>query len=220
MRNAAAIFAAAFLIRQRYFVAFVTAIAIACLLHIGYYTEWLDDETDEQITMLHQVVKLTHPGEMLMDYKGETVFRRRPFYFILEAIGRAAMRDGLLPDTIPEDMLRARCYVAQADGAFWPARAKAFLVDHFIDVGRLRVAGHVIPPEGTFTVVIPGDYVVIHGEGIAAGSLDGTPLTGPRTLAAGAHRFVRRDPDAHIVFLWAPAFARGFSPYHLRDREF
>ncbi len=54
------------------------ALAIASLF---YYTDRFRNHTKGTVTTLSHVLRLTRPGEFLMDMKGETVFRRRPFYF-------------------------------------------------------------------------------------------------------------------------------------------
>ncbi len=197
----------------------LAAWTLLCLYGLGHYTEWLKNDTREFTTMMNQALGLTRPGEPLMDFKGETIYRRRPYYFIFEAIGRAEMRHGLIPDTIATDMIRARCHVAQADGRFWPPRAKQFLLEHFIDVGRLRVSGNVIPESGAFETAIPGRYVIIDPHGGAAGTLDGARYHGAVELAPGMHHFARAA-DERVAWLWAPAFERGYSPFHLRDLDF
>ena len=53
-----------------------------------------------------------------------------------------------------------------------------------------------------------------------AGVLDGTPYRGARLLTPGLHRFVRAGKNERVSCLWAPAFTRGYSPFHLRDRDF
>jgi hypothetical protein len=186
---------------------------------IAYYAKPLVNQTDEQITMLNQVLGMTRPGEPLMDYKGETIFRRRPFYYIFEKIGRGQVRSGLIVDTIPESIIAARCHAAQADGAFWPPRGREFMVKNFLDMGRIRASGQWIGDEGTFTIAVPGDYLVVDPNGIAAGTLDGSPQLAARSLEAGPHRFARAH-DGPLAVMWAPAFTRGYSPFHLRDREF
>jgi uncharacterized membrane protein YfbV (UPF0208 family) len=218
-----AIFVVAWLIRicttnLRLAIAYAVA-TILCIGGLMHYTERLHDETAESITMMHQVLRLTAPGEPLTDFKGETVYRRRPTYYVLETITREAMRHNLLPDTMWEDAVRASCHVAEADGPFWPPRSRALFSANFLDMGRLRASGQWIKPDGSFTIAIPGDYVVVDRAGLARGSLDGTPLTAARTLDAGAHRFAPPN-DSHLAVLWAPAFARGFSPFHPKDRDF
>jgi hypothetical protein len=195
------------------------ALAAILLASLYYYGDGFADHTREHITMMNQVLHLTRPGEPLMDLKGETIYRRRPYYFIFEAITRASMKQGLLPDTIPEDVVRARCYVAQADGPFFPPRGRRFLAEHFVDLGRLRAAGYWLGGSGEFQIAVPGPYVILGGSGEARGMLDGTPYRGARELAAGEHVFL---PEEHerLVAVWAPAFERGFSPLHHRDKDF
>jgi hypothetical protein len=197
----------------------LAAIALLALFELGRETHWLKNETRELTTMMDQVLHLTRPGEPLMDYKGETIYRWRPYYFILEAIGRAELKQGVIPDTIARDMINVQCHVAQADGAFWPRDARQFLLKHYIDVGRLRAAGNVIEQPGDFEVAVPGIYVIIGKNGQAHGTLDGAPYRDAIELAPGIHHFDRAT-DEQVVWLWAPAYQRGFSPFHLRDRDF
>jgi hypothetical protein len=186
---------------------------------ICFYAKPLVDQTDEHITMLNQVLGMTRPGEPLMDYKGETIFRRRPFYFIFEKIGRDQVRNGLIVDTIPESIIAARCHAAQADGAFWPPRGREFMVNNFLDMGRIRASGQWLAGDGSFTIAVPGEYLVVDTNGIAQGTLDGTPQTAARNLEAGPHHFASAREE-RLAVIWAPAFTRGYSPFHLRDREF
>ena len=212
------IFIVAALARKTYFVPAAVTLAIVSLLAVGYYTAWLTNGTREFITMENQLLRLTRPGDLVMDYKGETIYRRRPYYFILEFITRNAIVQGIVSDTVPEDLVRTRCYVAQADGAQWPDRARDFMHNYFIDLGRLRAAGQWLRPDGAFTIAIPGQYVVLTRNGQAAGMLDGTPYRGARALAPGTHTFTGQR--RRLACLWAPAYTRGFSPFHPRDLDF
>jgi len=216
----AAIFLVALAVRRERFVTMVAAFSIVCLIAVGYYAAWLTNKTREYITMESQLLRLTRPGEMVMDYKGELIYRPRPYYLILEYITRNAIAHGLLKDTVPEDLVRTGCHVAQADGTQWPDRARDFMRTYFINVGRLRVSGQWLQPDGSFTIGVPGDYVILTKRGHAAGSLDGTPYQGARRLAAGTHRFAGAHACKQVACEWAPAYARGFSPFHLQDLDF
>jgi MFS family permease len=216
----AAILVVAPLARGKRFVTAIAALATVSLIASGYYTEWLANRTREFITMEAQLLRLTRPDELVMDYKGETIYRRRPYYFILENITRNAIARGLIKDTVPEDLVRTECHIAQADGAQWPDRARDFMRAYFVDVGRLRVSGQWISSDGSFTIGVPGDYVVLTKRGDAIGSLDSTPYVGARRLAAGTHRFAGAQGRERLVCLWAPAYARGFSPFHHQDLVF
>jgi hypothetical protein len=214
-----AIFSVAALMRRKYFVMIIGVLSIVFLVSVGYYTAWLSNRTRESITMENQLLRLTTPSDMVMDYKGEMIYRRRPYYFILEYITRHAIAHGLVADTVPEDLVRTRCHVAQADGTQWPDRARVFMHTYFIDLGRLRASGQWLRSDGSFTIGVPGDYVILTKQGEAGGLLDGTPYRGPRQLAAGPHTFTAAHPEG-MACLWAPAYARGFSPFHLQDLDF
>jgi hypothetical protein len=188
-------------------------------LHTANQAEWFRNATLEQITMMRQVLGLSRPGEPLIDLKGETIYRRRPYYYILEFITRHAMEAGLIPDTIEQDVIRARCHVAQADGEFFPLHGRNFMAANFLDMGRLRAAGQWIRDDGIFSIAIPGEYVVVDRHGIIAGQVDGQPNV-PRSYEPGLHRWSAAVPGERTAVLWAPALARGYSPFHLRDRAF
>ena len=196
--------------------AFAIAAAV-CVAALYYYADRFENNTDWHITMMNQALRLSHPGEPLLDHKGETIYRRRPFYFAFEIATRMLMSRGVIRDTVAEDVIRTRTHVAQADGAMWPPRGRAFLNAHFINMGRLRASGQWIAKDGTFTIAVPGEYVIVGERGEVRGVLDGTSYRGARELGAGAHRFVG---EKNVAVLWAPAFRRGHSPFHLRDLDF
>jgi hypothetical protein len=214
----AAIFAAAAMTRARRPLRAFAATAIVFLVSLWYYADRFQNRTAWHTTMMDQVLRVTRPGEPLIDHKGETIYRPRPYYFIFENITRAQIARGIIKDTVAEDVVRTRTYVAQADGAMWPPKARAFLSAHFVDLGRIRAAGQWIKDDGTFTIGVPGEYVILDADGEASGVLDGSPYRGARQLAAGAHRF--DGAKGQVVAVWAPAYRRGHSPFHLRDREF
>ncbi len=189
-------------------------LAVLALVFVAFIvkeTRGFKNQTREEITMIRQVLKLTRPGEYLMDIKGETIFRRRPSYPIFEFITRNQMIRGMIADTVPEDVVARRCYAAQADGEFWPPRARAFLSANFLDLGRLRAAGQWIKADGSVTIAVPGEYVIVSHDGV---------VRGPLQLAAGAHRIERANSAERVAVIWAPAIARGLSPFRLQDRDF
>jgi hypothetical protein len=198
-----AIFAAAFL--QLRGVMIAIALSIAAL---WYYADRFENNTDWHVTMMQQALRLTRPGDMLLDVKGETIYRRRPYYHALENVTRTQLAHGLLEDTIPEDVVRTRTYVAQADGPLWPPRGRAFLSENFLNMGRLRAAGQMVKEDGTFFIAIPGEYVIVDANGAVAA---------PRWLKPGPHQFTAKK---NVAVMWAPAFRRGHSPFHLRDLDF
>jgi hypothetical protein len=200
-----AIFAVAAIGRRTWIFA---ALALLFVAFIAKETRGFTDQTKEEITMIRQVLRLTRPGEYLMDIKGETIFRRRPSYHIFEFITRNQMVRGMIADTVPEDVVAKRCYAAQADGEFWPPRARAFLAANFLDLGRLRAAGQWIKADGSFTIAVPGEYVIVSRDGI---------VRPKAVLAAGTYRV---NSGQRLAVIWAPAIERGLSPFRLQDRDF
>jgi hypothetical protein len=192
--------------------------AIVCVFSLYHYADRFENNTDWHITMMDQVLRLSHPGEPLLDHKGETIYRRRPFYFAFEIATRTLMSRGIIRDTVAEDVIRTRTHIVQADGAMWPPRGRAFLNENFINLGRLRASGQWIAEDGTFTIAVPGEYVIVSERGEARGVLDEIAYAGARELGTGAHRFV--GGEKKVAALWAPAFRRGHSPFHLRDLAF
>jgi hypothetical protein len=205
----AAIFASAMLLRARRPLHAIGATAAVFVAALWYYADRFENRTAWHTTMMDQVLRLSKPGEPLIDHKGETIYRPRPFYFIFENITRAQIARGIIKDTLPEDVVRTRTYVAQADGAMWPPRARAFLSQNFVNLGRLRAAGQWLREDGRFTIAIPGEYVVVSERGA---------MTVPRRFDAGAYRYHGRRERLAVV--WAPAIRRGHSPFHLRDVDY
>lgn len=165
-------------------------------------------QTGEAIETIAQALQITRTGDLLLDYKGETIYRRRPFFYALEFITRRAMREGKLQNTIVRDVVEKRCYVTQSAGPFFTEGVVEVLHRYFVDVGRLRVAGQSVI-DGRFEVLVPGTYAVIVRQGSVQGLLDGTRYDVPRTLSAGVHTFAGSD---EAIVLWAPAVERGARP--------
>jgi len=80
---------------------------------------WPDGGTG-QPRLLADVLRLTRDHEPIMDAKGETVFRLRPYYFVLEGITKARIARGLLPDRIASDIERTRTHFAVLDDERFP----------------------------------------------------------------------------------------------------
>jgi hypothetical protein len=198
--------------------ALFAALAALFLASIAYDSTWFEDGIASDIAMIDDALHLSLPDEPLMDLKGETVYRRRPYYYVFEKITRDAIRAGLLPDRVAEPVVAAKCHVVQVDGPFSPARSRMFLSANYLGVGRLRTSGQWVQANGSFAIAVPGRYVLLSKSGEAAGVLDGVPYSGPRDLLPGSHRFVGTRAG-RVACLWGPAFERGFSPFRTKGRE-
>ncbi len=194
----------------------MAALILIFIASLARYTGGFSDRTRDHIARTQRILDLARRGEWVMDCKGETVFRRRPFYYALESITRTAMASRVIADTIPEQVVGRRCHVVGPDDARYPPRAGAFLRTYFLDVGTVRASGQWVRGDGTFAIAIPGRYVMASERGLARGILDGAPFSRPVMLPAGVHRFVRTTAGERVACLWADAYERGYSPFRGR----
>src|SRR5439155_11618170 len=172
--------------------AFAGTVAIELGVTVAVDTPWIDRarlERDE----LAEVLRLTSPGERVMDLKGEAIFRPRPVYAVFEALTQARLRRGLLRDDIAEHLSATRTAVVCWDAGGFPPRARAFMAASYLPVGRWRVAGCLIEPDPlsgedrAFRLGVSQRYALVGARGPATGALDGAPYRGARWLAAGGH---------------------------------
>jgi Dolichyl-phosphate-mannose-protein mannosyltransferase len=191
---------------------------IEFFLGMAAHPFWLDRARIET-NLLRGVLRLTDPGDYVLDCKGETIFRQRCFRPVTESITLERLRRGLMADNAAERCIATHTGVAVMMGRM-PARARAFVWKNYIPVGdNLLVAGRFLGPSSTdstrmdFDVVIPAPYKIIARDGVPVrGTLDGTPYDGARFLASGKHTFVQTSPGATLVLLWAQAVDRNFIP--------
>jgi cell shape-determining protein MreD len=178
---------------------------------------WIDGGRAET-NLLRGVLKLTDPGDFVIDCKGETIFRQRCFRPVTESIMLERLMRGLVVDNAAQRCVETHTCLAVTKGRM-PLRAKQFVGKNYIPVGDdLRVAGRFLKPSTTdrtridFEVVIPAPYKIVARDGPVRGTLDGTPYDGARFLAPGKHTFVRTSPGETLLLLWAQAVDRGFIP--------
>ena len=178
---------------------------------------WIDRARLET-NLLHAVLKLTDPGDFVLDCKGETIFRQRCFWPVTESIMLERLARGLVADNAAERAVETRTCVAAMKGRM-PLHAKKFIWKNYIPVGNdLKVAGKFLRPSATdgsrleFEVVIPASYKIVGRDGPVTGILDGTPYEGARFLAPGLHTFVQTSSRAQLAALWAQAVDRNFAP--------
>jgi Dolichyl-phosphate-mannose-protein mannosyltransferase len=205
-----------------------TLIVIAELI-ISFATHPIREKaTSEEINLLRNVLALTDPSDVVLDCKGETVFRARCYRPVLERITMRAIRNGVFPDDIPEYCIKTHdCVVATIFRKRFPPGTRDFVRQNYLPVAKdLRVAGTTLhrstqdPHQLTFNVVIPADYEIISpdGEGDVAGTLDGKVYAGPRSLSAGPHVFEQTSPASNrLILLWARAAERHYLPLTTRD---
>jgi dolichyl-phosphate-mannose-protein mannosyltransferase len=178
---------------------------------------WIDRARLET-GLLRGVLKLTDPGDFVLDCKGETIFRQRCFWPVTESIMLERIARRLVDDNAAQRAVETRTCVAAMKGRM-PLRAKQFIWKNYITVGNdLKVVGRFLRPSATdrtgmeFEVVIPASYKIVARDGPVTGTLDGTPYEGARFLAPGVHSFVQTSSRTQLAALWARAVDRNFLP--------
>src|SRR3954454_8629055 len=192
----------------------VCELLVALLVH----PFWMDKaklETD----LLRTTLKVSEPGDFVFDRRGETVFRQRCFYPIIETFTKERIRRGLMVDDTIERCINTRtCVVTLPDDM--PFATFRFLEQNYLPVGnKLRVAGVLLHSSTDekhfdFEIVIPASYKIIARDvGTVTGMLDGQRYEGKeRFLSAGLHTFVQTSTGRDLVVFWAQAVDRHFRP--------
>jgi hypothetical protein len=178
------------------------------------------DGTLAEREVLREVLELTRPGEYVMDLKGESVFRRRAFYYVMEPLTCGRIKHKMLEDTIARDVAAKQVHVVLNRSQTYAEATLDFLTENYLRVGEVRVAGRVLSawPNAPrvaiqFPVLIPGNYVLWSEDGAEPrGLLDGTPYNGPRELAPGPHTFEPEAVYPALALFWERAAKAGYKP--------
>ena len=167
---------------------------------------------------LAEVLDLTNPGDYVMDAKGETIFRTRPIYFVLEGVTLQRMKMGLIANNIRERLLATKTCVVLNHRLREPNQSW-MRANYISGNSRVFVAGKnlgEIPSAGTidFSTVIPARYAFLFAKKTAAGTIDGQPLAASQWIEPGAHE-LRFEPGGSgaVALVWAQAAERGFTPF-------
>ncbi|XHR30329.1 MAG: ArnT family glycosyltransferase [Chthoniobacteraceae bacterium] len=169
-----------------------------------------------------RALKLTDPGDEVMDTKGEMIYRNRPIYFALEEMTRWKYSRNLLDDDIPERMIAHGVCVATDNYGRYPRRTSQFIKHHFTRVAyRTLVAGRVLHPTEALTyfeIAIPARYAVIAKSGGPV-EVDGKTCSEFVALAPGRHSLGTPAGSGPVAVVWAQAVERGFDPFYRPSPE-
>lgn len=201
------------------------AFAVA-LLFVGLVVEvrWLVHHvpifgagSTDRIAAISEALRLTKPGEFVMDPKGDLIFRPRPYYFVLETLTKKRLKRHLIKDDLPQTLIDTRTAVIETTYSRMSPAAIRFVQANYVPVGYLDVLGKklAVGPDGTasFDLVVPERYLIVAKDGEVAGTLDGQPLDGARALEPGPHQLKLTTPAKDVALLWARAHEKGFSPF-------
>jgi hypothetical protein len=158
------------------------------------------ERTREQF--VDAALRLTYENDYVFDLKGDAVFRRRAASYVYEDVGRALTANGKIPDRGPEEIAATQCCAAIRDSTHLPPRTRAFLNQHFIGDGLLRVCGTDVRGS-SFEIAVPQTYAVIARDPSRV-TIDGVPYRGPRPLAAGRHT-LSSGGNERVRVIWARA---------------
>ena len=184
------------------------AVATAMLPVIIITAQPWRNDAERSIVLVEEVLALTQPSETVMDLKGETVFRARPYYFVLEAVTNLKLGIGAIRDTIADTLVHSRTYVV-AGVAMLPPAARRFVERHYVPWGVVHVAGAQLRPlrDGlaeSFDIAVPGPYVVLGERGVVRATIDGVAVgRSGIMLAAGRHRVIAHEKAERPVVVWS-----------------
>jgi hypothetical protein len=190
-------------------------IAIAGITWIVQSHSPFRDETLDKISQVKTALLLTERDEYVMDSKGETIFRKRPFYYVLEGMTGMRMRAGLIKDTIPERLVATETPLATVHRM--PPRAAAFIRQNYLPVAfRLSVLGQLLQTtdeNASCEIRVPATYTIVSQNGSFAGTLNGVPFSGAMRLEPGHYRVHRDTGSGALAIVWSRAIEKGYNPF-------
>ena len=206
--------------RQRLWTYALPALALCNFVSTARFHNIWDDRLRVTTHAIRDVLSLTSPGDFVMENKGDYVFRPRAYYWVLEPITKARVRDGLIHDSIPRRLIEKGvkvCYLyCGRDGSL----AAQFIVANYVpfdpqalDIGILGKEIGYSASDGTFSfdVTIPQTYAVVTEGGTLSGVLDGQPYSGPVWIGAGSHVFRRTGGSGRAGIMLADACTKGYT---------
>jgi hypothetical protein len=182
----------------------------------------LEPANQKNERIIADTLKLTRPGETVLDAKGQVIYRARPFYYVLEQLTRERAERGEIKDDTPARLIENRTPVVVESHWLTPATGE-FINQNYVSVGSVMVLGKKVVPDKLrhvqFEIVIPEKYRVVTREGEASGTLDGSPINGARDLSAGTHDLVLDPPADAAMVVWARGKEKGYSPFSQANNQ-
>jgi len=208
--------------RKRVTAGFIVAFVLELALILAARPPWCDHLLHRQERDLAMVLKLTRPGDYVLDAKGEAIFRPRPVFWVFEDIARYRIAHGLLHPHVRAALIRTGTPM-MLDYRMPDGDAHFIRTNYIPVLGDLRVLGQRLSASAVDTklhlsIAISQEYVLVSPQGEVHGArLDGAPLTGPVRLARG-HYTLLIPRAGRYALVWAPAMARGLRTAELFSR--
>jgi len=182
---------------------------------VSRYQSPLDNEMAGFEQNLAVLLHLTNPDDFVMDGKGETIFRKRPTYWVMEGVTLRRIQMGLIPDDVKASIIKTGTCVA-VNHRLRP-EDQDWLRANFIECdGKVWIAGKQLGPAKPtihFHTEIAGKFSIVSDSGALAGQLDGAPLLGSQQIPAGDHHLELTAGKGDVAIVWSQALDRGFSPF-------
>jgi hypothetical protein len=189
--------------------------AILFLVEVGWITDiLLRKRSPDPIAAdrIGEVLRLTKPGETVLDPKGDVVLRPRPIYDVLELFTMEQYRSDLLTDRIPEQLVAHHTMVAVRSDRY-PERTRRFLQENYLWSGRLLIAGLEAHENAggsfQFHLALGGSYVFLSNGHLLSGKLNGVPVSGKAEMQPGHFEFVPDTADWPVTIQWERAYQAG-----------
>jgi hypothetical protein len=185
-------------------------LALAGLVTVLHKRLPWDDRLAPYRASLADVLAITTIRDPVMDDKGASIYRMRPFYFALEGITQARMQRGLIVDDIPQRLVATNTHLVWMERL--PSNDSAFITANYLAARNgLRVAGHDFgllagSTSQTMDILFPGPYALAGRIDADSAQIDGRPYTAPRWLGAGRHVLTIARPSRYTL-VWQPATA-------------
>jgi Dolichyl-phosphate-mannose-protein mannosyltransferase len=190
-------------------------LAVLFLAEVGWNADILHRKRSSDpisADRIGEVLRLTKPGETVLDPKGDIVLRPRPIYDVLELFTMAQYRGHILTDHIPEQLIAHHTMVAVRSDRY-PERTRRFLQENFIWSGRLLIAGFEIPENAggsfQFHLSLGGTYVFLSNGHLLSGKLNGVSIRGKAEMQPGFFEFVPDTGDWPVSIQWERAYQLG-----------
>lgn len=199
----AAILIAPLLLRSRQILVPATIALALVVTTIASARPWRNDALSE-VQVVEAVLTLTSPDEPVMDLKGESVFRHRPWYFALEAITNVKLRLGNIRDDIAAALVQSRTHVVVSDSL--PPNSRRFVEANYVPWGIVRVAGvrlGRISSRTPFRIEVPGTYIVLSSGHSVTAQIDGHDASSGVDLGAGDHYVASVEPLDDATVIWS-----------------
>jgi hypothetical protein len=187
----------------------------------------LRDQTRDKIGIVADALRLTDPGDYVMDGKGETIYRRRPTNLIMEGVTTRGIKAGRIKNDVQERLIATSTPLVTLHRL--PVATRPFVLANYLPIAfRLMVPGQWLvqpnrAPRPTFVefdIAIATHYRIISESGKLEGVLDGQPLGEAQMLTAGHHRLEMLGGGGRVALVWAQALERGYSPFAAIKRDY